>query len=112
MWFKEEMQRTAPHNAGARAILPFSDWTDIHLRRMRPVAMIEKNNQYSIICSVGVRKSAMTKSSFTSPAPKLNLQYPKMAKAETAMPYVSSSEKFPLIDIERTRSMRNRFGIR
>jgi hypothetical protein len=112
MWFKAEMQRTAPHSAGARAILPFSDWTDIHLRRMRPVATIEKNNQYSTICSAGVRKSAMTKSNFTSPAPKPNLQYPKMANADTAMPYVSSTEIFPLIDIERTRSMRNRFGIR
>jgi hypothetical protein len=49
MWFKEEMQRTAPHSAGARAILPFSDWADIHLRRMRPVAMIEKSDQYSAI---------------------------------------------------------------
>jgi len=35
-----------------------------------------------------------------------------MANAETAMPYVSSTEIFPLIDIEKVRINSREFGIR
>ena len=75
MWFSGEMQRTAPQSAGARAILPFNEWVEDHWIRQSPEPIIEKKNQYSVTLSVGVRKSAMMKSSFTSPAPKPYFRY-------------------------------------